>query len=101
MTVIGPNSKLGPVRKATAAEADAARPKGLPKDREGIVLGTGEIAFRVYGGPFGAETEAVLKGMAEDWDNLPEGLRPGSVVGPRVYPKARRAAKRRDEWSDL
>lgn len=87
MTVLGPNSRLGPVRKATKAEADAARPAGLPKGRGGIVLGTGEIAFRVYGGPFGKETEAVLKGMARDFDSLPKGLRPGDIVGPRRAPR--------------
>ena len=84
MTVLGPG-ELG-IRKATAADkaaVDAVRPKSLPK-AEALILSTGEIAFRVH---LGAETDALLKEMSEDWANLPVGLRPGDVVGPRRTPR--------------
>lgn len=83
MTVLGPG-ELG-IRKATAADkaaVDAVRPKSLPK-AEALILSTGEIAFRVR---LGAETDALLAEMADD-PNLPAGLRPGSIVGPRRTPR--------------
>jgi hypothetical protein len=83
MSVLGPNDPRGVVRRAGPADAArvaAVRPRSLP-NADAVILGTGEIGFRIVHGS--KEEEAFLA----DLSDLPVGLRPGDVVGPRRAPR--------------